>query len=150
MDLFVDLKYEEKTEDNVKELKDAVTQQRSFKSLWNGKGVTSGYPQSSWPGFREGQVIGVEIDMDAGTVGYWADGEFLGLLRDNRDKLVNIKGKKVVPAVSLYGRTLAAGWHGSKIELRTGLEAPERPAKKEPFIPQFESLIKPVEIEVPE
>lgn len=94
---------------------------------WGTKGFTCGINMetSLWPRIKQGMVIGVEVDMDAGTLGYYADGKYLGLVKDSMGKPVDLKGKKLVPAVSVWGRTNAEGdAHGTVLEFRTGVEPP--------------------------
>ncbi|CAK0851747.1 unnamed protein product, partial [Prorocentrum cordatum] len=99
------------------------------KGVWEPKkgGCTIGLNMDQWPKIQQGTVIGVEADMDAGTIGYWADGKYLGVVKDTYGKAADLKGKKLFPAVSVFGRTDGGGrFDGTVLELRTGLEPPPR------------------------
>ena len=37
------------------------------------------------------------MDMSDGSLAFWANGKFLGVVKDNEGKPVNLKGKKVAP-----------------------------------------------------
>jgi hypothetical protein len=98
-----------------------------IKGVWQPKkgGCTIGMHMDQWPKIRQGTVIGVEADMDKGTIGYWADGDYLGIVKDTYGKPADLKGKKLFPAVSVFGRTDGGGrFDGTVLELRTGLEPP--------------------------
>merc|ERR1711966_343746 len=58
------------------------------KNNWKTKlgGAVVGMNMQQWPKMTQGMVIGVEVDMDKGTLGYWADGKYLGLLKDTYGK----------------------------------------------------------------
>jgi len=63
------------------------------------------------PFFRPGLVVGVDVDMDRGTLSFWADGQFLGLAAHG------LKGKELFPAFSVESTTV--------MQLRTGLAPPD-------------------------
>lgn len=89
-------------------------------------GVVGTVPSTSFPAFDQGMVVGVDVDMDQGTLGFWADGKYLGIVRDMAGKPVNLKGKKVVPAISLYGATSGGHSYSTVMEVKSGLEAPAK------------------------
>lgn len=99
------------------------------KNHFTGPGTHVGQLKD-WPTFEKGRVVGVDVDMNDGSVAFWADGKFLGLLRDTEGKPINLKGKKVVPAVSVFGRRTGAVSQNTVMEVRTGLEPPPRPVPK--------------------
>lgn len=84
-------------------------------------------PLTAFPAFDRGMVVGVDVDMDQGTLAYWADGKYLGVVRDLTGKPVDLKGKKVVPAISLFGINTGGHNYYSEFEVKSGLEAPAKP-----------------------
>jgi len=72
-------------------------------------------------------VIGIDVDMNDGSLAFWGNGKFLGVVKDNEGKPVNLKGKKVVPAMSVFGRDIGNFKENTIMEIRTGLDAPARP-----------------------
>jgi len=84
-------------------------------------------PLTAFPAFDQGTVVGVDVDMDQGTLGFWADGKYLGIVRDMTGKPVNLKGKKVVPAVSIFGHSAGETKYHSVMEVKSGLQAPQKP-----------------------
>merc|ERR1719453_1741534 len=58
-------------------------------------------------GVNPGVLPPFHNDMDKGTLAFWADGKYLGVQRDMKGA-INLKGKKLVPAMSVYGRTTGA------------------------------------------
>jgi len=79
------------------------------------------------PSFKPGTLVGVDVDMDKGSLSFWANGEYLGPVRDLTGKPLDIKGKKLVPALSIYGRKSGNTEQYSVMELRTGMEPPPLP-----------------------
>lgn len=63
------------------------------------------------PLFEKGMVIGIDVNMDRGSLSFWQDGAFLA------QALVNLKGKTLFPAFSVRSTTV--------MHVRTGLAAPE-------------------------
>jgi len=108
--------------------KDIVNLQKSMDSGKRWTGGTHIGLMTDVPPFLKGTVVGVDVDMDAGTLGFWANGKFVGLARDSAGKPVNIKGKKLFPAVSVYGRHTGGSNEFSTFEVKTGLAPPERPS----------------------
>lgn len=97
-------------------------------NLWKGvPGTHIGSIQGNHPAFESGMVVGVDVDMDDGTLAFWADGRFLGVVKDTYGKPVDLKGKKVVPALSVYGRTTGGRNEYTVMEVHSGLEPPKRP-----------------------
>jgi len=84
-------------------------------------------PLTAVPAFEKGMVVGVDVDMDQGTLGFWADGKYLGNVRDMTGKPVNLKGKKVVPALSVFGTSTGGHTYYSEMEVMSGLEPPAKP-----------------------
>jgi len=109
----------------MKEIESQVKEQVS-KPFMGVDGTTVGTLQEYFPTFESGLVVGVEVNMDDGSMAFWADGKYLGKVKDTDGKPVNLKGKKVVPAVSIYGRKGGMPQH-TIMELRTGLEPPPMP-----------------------
>jgi len=99
------------------------------KNLWTGPGTHIGVMRDTWPPFERGTVVGIDVDMDDGSLAFWADGKFLGIVKDNEDKPVNLKGTKVVPALSVFGRNTGMVKENTVMEIRTGLDAPARPGR---------------------
>ncbi|CAJ1449722.1 unnamed protein product, partial [Effrenium voratum] len=92
---------------------------RNIKDLWTGPGTHVGMlADDYWPPFQKGTVVGIDVDMDDGSLAFWGNGQFLGVVKDNEGKPVNLKGKKVVPAMSVYGRNTGA------VKQNTIMEAP--------------------------
>jgi len=109
-------------------LKDAEAQVAAYtKDLWKVPGTHVGQIQDYHPTFTDGMVIGVDVDMNDGSLGFWADGKFLGLVKDTYGKPVDLKGKKIVPALTIYGRNTGMVKQSTVMEVRTGLEPPARP-----------------------
>lgn len=99
-----------------------------IENRWKGvPGTHVGQLQDSHPPFQNGMVIGVDVDMDDGSLAFWADGKYLGKVKDTEGKPVNLKGKKVVPAFTVYGRTLGGGDQFTIMEVTTGLDPPPKP-----------------------
>eukprot|EP00933_Yihiella_yeosuensis_P020662 TRINITY_DN16517_c0_g1_i1.p1 TRINITY_DN16517_c0_g1~~TRINITY_DN16517_c0_g1_i1.p1 ORF type:complete len:333 (-),score=53.54 TRINITY_DN16517_c0_g1_i1:187-1185(-) len=116
-----------------KEEKSAVEQARKWHSMethLTGPGTHVGQSKIGiYPTFEKGLVVGIDVDMDDGSVALWANGEYLGLMKDTEGKKLNLKGKKVFPAVSIFGRHRGVVSESSVMEIRTGLEPPgPRPA----------------------
>eukprot|EP00439_Symbiodinium_sp_Y106_P017087 s679_g2.t1 len=102
---------------------------RPIEKLWTGPGTHIGMLSDYHPPFERGTVVGIDVDMDDGSLAFWANGEFLGIVKDNEDKPVNLKGKKIVPALSVFGRNTGKHKENTVMEVRTGLDAPTRPGK---------------------
>eukprot|EP00434_Breviolum_minutum_P012003 symbB.v1.2.010584.t3/scaffold686.1/size316167/3 len=100
---------------------------RDIKDLWTGPGTHVGQLADTWPSFEKGTVIGIDVDMNDGSLAFWGNGKFLGVVKDNEGKPVNLKGKKVVPAMSVFGRDIGNFKENTIMEIRTGLDAPARP-----------------------
>jgi len=100
---------------------------RDIKDLWTGPGTHVGQLADTWPSFEKGTVIGIDVDMNDGSLAFWGNGKFLGVVKDNEGKPVNLKGKKVVPAMSVFGRDIGNFKENTVMEIRTGLDAPARP-----------------------
>jgi len=100
---------------------------RNIKDLWTGPGTHIGQLADQWPGFEKGTVVGIDVDMNDGSLAFWGNGKFLGVVKDNEGKPVNLKGKKVVPAMSVFGRDSGNFKENTVMEIRTGLDAPVRP-----------------------
>lgn len=115
-----DLKYIDKK--NVKTQFD----NRIGQKIWTGKGAHVGQ-MVDWPSLTAGRTIGVDVNMDDGTLAYWADGQFLGVVTTTEGKPLDLKGKKLVPAISIYGRSSGPDKQGTVVEVKTGLEPPTRP-----------------------
>jgi len=96
-------------------------------SLWTGDAAHLGIHMEDFPPFEQGVVVGVDVDMDEGSVGFWADGKFLGKMKEAAGNLVDVKGKKLVPALSVFGRTTGGVNEYSVMEVRSGLEPPAKP-----------------------
>mmetsp|Transcript_71418 Transcript_71418/g.159918 ORF Transcript_71418/g.159918 Transcript_71418/m.159918 type:complete len:317 (-) Transcript_71418:46-996(-) len=97
-------------------------------NMWKGvPGTHVGMIADKHPPFADGMVVGVDVDMDAGTLAYWVDGKFLGVATDTEGKPISLKGKKVVPALSVYGRKTSRGFQNTFMEVTTGLEPPPKP-----------------------
>jgi len=109
--------------------KDAAAQiTPQVQNLWKGvPGTHVGQQQDNHPPFQNGMVIGVDVDMDDGSLAFWADGKYLGKVRDTEGNPVNLKGKKVVPALTVYGRTTSGGEQYTIMEVTTGLDPPPKP-----------------------
>jgi len=105
------------------------------KNMWStdpkfgGPGAMVGQEMFSWPHFKTGTVIGVDVDMDVGTLAFWADGKYLGTVNDHASgKPVNIKGMKLVPAMTIYGRrTNDESNQNTVLEVRTDMTPPAKP-----------------------
>lgn len=96
--------------------------------LWKDvPGIHVGMPQDKHPPFEKGMVIGVDVDMDDGSLAFWADGKYLGKVKDTEGKPVNLKGKKVVPALTIYGRRTSRGKQFTVMDVTGGLEPPPKP-----------------------
>lgn len=91
-----------------------------------GKSIM-GVQQWNYKGWRKGTTVGVDVDMDKGSLAFWLDGEYLGPVKDAGGRVIDIKGKKYFPAMSLYGRNSGMNQYFSKVEVRTGLEPPPLP-----------------------
>lgn len=115
-----DLKFIDKK--NVK----AQYDMRIGQKIWTGKGAHVGQ-YVEWPTFKAGRTIGIDVNMDDGTLAYWADGQFLGVVTTTEGKPVDLKGKKLVPAISIYGRSSGIEKLATVVEVKTGLEPPTRP-----------------------
>merc|ERR1712046_274028 len=85
-----------------KELESAV--KAASEEMWKSPGTHVGVEPDHMPPLRPGTVVGVDVDMDKGVLSYWVDGKYYGPLREYTGKPVDLKGKKLVPAVSIYGR----------------------------------------------
>lgn len=107
-----------------KDLVEQITAQVG--TMWQVPGTHIGIDMN-FPPFKTGTVVGVDVDMDQGHVSFWADGKFLGPLTDTEGKPVNVKGKKLVPALSVYGRTTGMHKEFTLVEVRSGLEPPPLP-----------------------
>lgn len=109
--------------------KDANEQIAWYKPLWSGPGVHTGQNVLSrgFPAWEKGTTVGVDVDMDDGSLAFWADGKFLGVVKDLEGKPVDLKGKKLVPAMSVFGRRTGVESENSVMEVRTGLDPPARP-----------------------
>jgi len=79
------------------------------------------------PPLKSGTVVGIDVDMDEGSMSFWANGKFYGPVRDHTGRPVNLKGKKLVPAISVFGMTTGGAKYSTQMEVRTGLAPPERP-----------------------
>jgi len=101
---------------------------QSFKPDTKFSGPVGTVPLTAFPAFDRGMVVGVDVDMDQGTLGFWADGKYLGVVRDLSGKPVNLKGKKIVPAVSIYGVSTGGHQYNSVMEVMSGLEPPAKPS----------------------
>lgn len=112
---------EMKKEDAVKQITAQV------ENHWTGKGTHVGNYMMGFPAFQNGMVVGVDVDMNDGSLAFWADGKYLGVMRDYQGKPVSLKGKKVVPALSVFGRSTGAMKQHTVMEVRVGLEPPARP-----------------------
>lgn len=99
------------------------------KTHWTGPGIHVGQ-YTEFPKFRKGLVVGIDVDMDDGSLAFWADGKFLGIVRDTEGKPVNLKGRKVVPALSVFGRNTGMVKQNTIMEVRTDMEPPSRPKSK--------------------
>ncbi|CAE8592810.1 unnamed protein product [Polarella glacialis] len=95
-------------------------------SHYTGPGTHVGQ-YMEYPRFEKGRVVGIDYDGDDGSLAFWADGKFLGIVRDLEGKPLNLKGRKVMPALSVFGRNTGNSDQGTIMEVRTGLDAPERP-----------------------
>eukprot|EP00440_Ansanella_granifera_P032297 gb/GFBE01035050.1/.p1 GENE.gb/GFBE01035050.1/~~gb/GFBE01035050.1/.p1 ORF type:complete len:315 (+),score=77.33 gb/GFBE01035050.1/:1-945(+) len=102
---------------------------QTIKDLWTGPGTHVGQIMRGWPKFEAGTVVGVDVDMDDGSLAFWANGEFLGIVRDTEGNQVNLKGKKLAPAVSVFGRNTGMVKQNTVMEIRTGMDAPPRPTR---------------------
>lgn len=132
---FMDGRVKELTEIAVRQTKTGFTEKEStaqlkaqLGGLYKGvKGIHVGGSPGLFPTFKTGMVIGVDVDMDKGTLSFWADGKFLGPVRDETSRPLNIKGKKLVPAMSVFGRTTGRHNEYTTMEVRTGLMPPPMP-----------------------
>lgn len=96
--------------------------------MWNCDGIHIGSDPDYFPPLKPGMVVGVDVDMDKGSVSLWSNGKYLGPICDHASgKPLDLKGKKLVPAVSVFGREAAAETEATVMELRTGLEPPSLP-----------------------
>jgi len=95
---------------------------------WANEETMIGQPAPNMPPMKEGMVIGVDVDMDKGTLSYWADGEQKMTVASVQGGPLDIKGKKLVPAISVFGRTRSGMKQNTVMEVRTGLEPPSVPA----------------------
>jgi len=111
--------------------KGANEQTAWYKPLWSGPGTHTGQNvrESGFPPFEKGTTVGVDVDMDDGSLAFWADGNFLGVVRDREGKQLNLKGQKLVPALSVFGRRTGVESENSVMEVRSGLDPPTRPGK---------------------
>jgi len=102
-----------------------------YKPLWSGPGVHVGQNVRGrgFPPFEKGTTVGIDVDMGDGTLAFWADGNFLGVVRDLEGKPIDLKGKKLVPALSVFGRRTGVERENSVMEVRSGLDPPTRPGK---------------------
>merc|ERR1719162_1269091 len=102
-----------------------------YKPLWSGPGVHTGQNVRGrgFPPFEKGTTVGIDVDMGDGTLAFWADGNFLGVVRDLEGKPIDLKGKKLVPALSVFGRRTGVERENSVMEVRSGLDPPTRPGK---------------------
>jgi len=126
-----ELKIEGKYPINMKDKDmDAQMKERHGK-WWTGPGVHVGYPLTPRVPIRQGTTIGIDVDMDKGTLAFWKDGKYQGPMYNTYGKPVDLKGKKLFPAVSVWGKTVGYGGDeshtGSTVEIRTGLEPPPLP-----------------------
>ncbi|CAK8991669.1 unnamed protein product, partial [Durusdinium trenchii] len=69
---------------------------RNIKDLWTGPSTHIGMFADQWPTFEKGTVVGIDVDMDDGSLAFWGNGKYLGIVKDNEGKPINLKGKKVV------------------------------------------------------
>eukprot|EP00930_Biecheleria_cincta_P052177 TRINITY_DN37426_c0_g1_i1.p1 TRINITY_DN37426_c0_g1~~TRINITY_DN37426_c0_g1_i1.p1 ORF type:complete len:330 (+),score=52.47 TRINITY_DN37426_c0_g1_i1:136-1125(+) len=111
--------------------KSAFDQIAWIKDLGTGPGVHLGQDVKTrgFPPFDKGTTVGVDVDMDDGSLAFWADGNFLGVVRDLEGKPIDLKGKKLVPALSVFGRRTGVESENSVMEVRSGLAPPTRPGK---------------------
>merc|ERR1712064_217487 len=91
---------------------------------WRGDGGVTGAFPDVMPPLKEGMIIGVDVDNDAGTISYWVDGKKVTTMRDYMGKYVSVKDKKVFPAVSVFGRNTCMVDQSSIMEVRAGLDPP--------------------------
>merc|ERR1719444_310276 len=101
--------------------------QKLHRGMWTGAGTHVGSVPHCPMYFKAGTVVGVDADMDKGTLAFWANGEYVGPVRDLTGRPLNIKGKKLVPAMSIFGRDMGGRKEFTKVEVRTGLEPPALP-----------------------
>jgi len=97
------------------------------KGMWEGPGKHVGTMPLQPMYFKAGTVVGIDADMDKGTLSFWENGKLVGPLMDLTGRPVNIKGKKLVPAMSIFGRDMGGRKEFTKVEVRTGLEPPALP-----------------------
>ncbi|CAK8992772.1 unnamed protein product [Durusdinium trenchii] len=107
---------------------------RNIKDLWTGPSTHIGMFADQWPTFEKGTVVGIDVDMDDGSLAFWGNGKYLGIVKDNEGKPINLKGKKVVPAMSVFGRNTGKYKENTVMEIRTGLDAPSRSRLQTPKI----------------
>jgi len=119
---------EEEFEPKTKAIGEGMVSMFQLEARFKGKGTHVGMLQETHPTFENGMVIGVDVDMDDGSLAFWADGKYLGKVCDTEGKPVNLKGKKVVPALTIYGRKTGAGNQFTVMEVTTGLEPPAKPS----------------------
>lgn len=62
-------------------------------------------------GWGRGDLIGMEVDMDRGTLSYYRNGEALGEAYNNLGKLSGREGGGVVPCVALIARGAKVSIH---------------------------------------
>lgn len=68
----------------------------SQKLMHNGAGDAS----SSYPMLKQGDTIGVDVDMDVGSLAFWLNGKFVGIA------FAGLKGKTLFPALTVHGSTV--------------------------------------------
>ena len=98
------------------------------KEMWNTDGITVGSDPDYFPPLKPGMVVGVDVDMDKGSMSFWANGRYLGPMRDHAtNRPVDLKGKKLVPALSVFGMERGDETASTVMEIRGGLEPPPLP-----------------------
>jgi len=100
----------------------------SAKEMWGtkakNKGTHVGCEPNKYPPIKAGTTVGVDVDMDADTLSFWFDGVKYGPHLDYTNKPVSVKGKKLVPAMSIFGRRQGPVNYFTKVEVKTGLTPP--------------------------
>eukprot|EP00929_Paragymnodinium_shiwhaense_P047322 TRINITY_DN239_c0_g2_i1.p1 TRINITY_DN239_c0_g2~~TRINITY_DN239_c0_g2_i1.p1 ORF type:complete len:334 (+),score=71.50 TRINITY_DN239_c0_g2_i1:73-1074(+) len=97
---------------------------RQSKLAWDCPGTHVGSDPNMMPPLKQGTTVGVEVDMDAGSLSFYSDGKKYGPVRDYTGKPLDLKGKKLRPAVSVYGRVMGPVKEFGVMELRSGLAPP--------------------------
>eukprot|EP00929_Paragymnodinium_shiwhaense_P047320 TRINITY_DN239_c0_g1_i1.p1 TRINITY_DN239_c0_g1~~TRINITY_DN239_c0_g1_i1.p1 ORF type:complete len:355 (+),score=74.79 TRINITY_DN239_c0_g1_i1:64-1065(+) len=97
---------------------------RQSKLSWGVPGTHVGIEPNMLPPFKQGTTVGVEVDMDEGSLSFYSDGKKYGPVRDYTGKPLDLKGKKLRPAVSVFGRVMGPVKEFGVMELRSGLAPP--------------------------